>query len=1129
LESLEIGCARRFAFLLCGDAKLFPSPIGRRSCEAPDEGPELQRYFPAASLDPFERNSILLSDSCADGAVYLKIYGALSFRALTEGNPMLLSRAVLALGCVATFSAQAADPALFQDLHWRLVGPFRGGRTLAVAGVPDEPQHYYFGSVNGGVWETLDAGRTWQPIFDSQPVGSIGAIAIAPSAPHTIYVGTGEADMRSDIAQGGGVYKSTDGGKTWKFSGLGDSQQIARILVDPRDASRVYLAALGHPYGANAERGVFRSRDGGTTWSKVLGPNADTGAIDLIFQPGNADVIYAALWQTRRPPWNVYPPAGGPSSGLYKSTDGGEHWSRVSGKGFPDQVGRIGLAISAAAPQRIYALVDGDSGGLYRSDDAGASWTRKSTDVRIWQRDWYFGEITADPQNPDRVYVPNTIVLRSDDGGTTFDALKGDWTGDDFHTLWIDPKNPQRQMLGIDQGAIVTLNGGATWSSWHNQPTAQIYHVSTDNRFPYWIYGAQQDSGAIGLPSRSRDGNGISMMQFREMTVGGEADNIAPDPDDPQIVFGGRVDRLDLRTEQVRHVDPTLAAPDIYRRTWTLPLTFSPRQPHVLYFANQRLFRTTDRGEHWEPISPDLTRPDPGVPANLNAVTADDNVGQGKRRGVIYAIAPSPVADGLIWVGSDDGLIWRTRDGGAHWDDVRPKDLTPWSKIGIIDASAFAADSAYVAVDRHRLDDQKPYIYRTHDGGRTWQVIVAGLPRNESINVVRADPQRQGLLFAGSERSVYVSFDDGAHWQPLKQNLPPTSVRDITIHDRDLVIATHGRGIWVLDDISSLRQLDAAAEQASAWLFAPAPAYRLRVPQFTGTPLPKDEPLAANPPVGAVIEYTLKTAAKAPLTLEIFDGGNELVRRYSSAEPPPPPDPKKNEVAPEWTERPIALSNAPGMHRFVWPLQYAPLPTGEENDPYAKGLLAPPGTYRVVLSVDGERLTRTLRVLADPRVDLSAETYAHQFALARRVDEERARVARAAHEAETLLTALKKLRAENVSLTGDIDELATHAHALAGTRATANAHNAWAYPPRDTKNLAFVGGELENVLAAVDGADAEPSVDARHGFEVLAPLAAANVKAWDDFKARDVAAFNAKLRAAGKPEVKVTDEQSAAQ
>ena len=1035
---------------------------------------------------------------------------------------MFRIRTALALLLLGVTTAQAADPALFQDLHWRLIGPFRGGRVLAVSGVTDDAQHFYFGSVNGGLWETRDAGRTWNPIFDSEPVGSIGAIALAPSDPQTIYVGTGESDMRSDIAQGDGMYKSVDGGKTWSHIGLTDTQQIERILIDPADPNRVYVAALGHPYGPNAERGVFGSRDGGKSWKKLLGPNADTGAIDLIFQPGDAKVIYAALWQTRRPPWNIYPPSNGPGSGLYKSSDGGEHWTQIKTNGFPDQhIGRIGLAISAAAPQRVYALVDGDAGGLYRSDDAGTHWTHTSDDVRIWQRGWYFGEIAADPKNPDRVYAMNTIVLRSDDGGKSFIALKGDPTGDDFHALWIDPSAPQRRILGVDQGALVTNDDGKTWSSWYNQPTAQIYHVSTDNRFPYWVYGAQQDSGAIGLPSRGGSGDGITMREFDEVAVGGESDNIAPDPDDPQTVFGGRVDKLDLRTQQIRNVDPTLAVPALYRGVWTLPLTFSPREKHVLYFGNQRVFRTADQGEHWQPISPDLTREDPGVPDNLDAVTAADNLGQGPRRGVVYAIAPSPVADGLIWAGTDDGLIWRTDDGGRHWHNVTPPALTAWSKVGVIDASAFAATTAYAVVDRHRLDDQKPYIYRTHDGGKNWQLIVAGLPQNQSVNVVRADPVRNGLLYAGTERGAYVSFDDGSHWQPMQQNLPITSVRDIVVHENDLVLATHGRGIFIMDDISALRQLDSKVENAASWLFAPAPAYRVRMPEFTGTPMPKDEPMAANPPLGAYIDYSLKKSSNNAITLDILDSRSDLVRHYSSADAGLPTDPAKLEIAPEWVEQPSRLSSTAGMHRFVWPLHYAAPATSNKPDPWTNGVWAPPGTYHVVLEVDGVKHEQALRVLPDPRVELPDSAYAEQFVLARTIEQQSARVGTAVHEAQTVLDAIASKRSHATSgLAVAIDALEEHVRALSGARASANPRNAWAYPPPDTRNLAFVAAALAKLERAVDGADAAPSPDARVGFKAMQPLVDAALVAWDDLKTRELAGLNAKLQKAGQKPIK---------
>ncbi|HZV24136.1 MAG TPA: hypothetical protein VFF93_10245, partial [Luteimonas sp.] len=837
---------------------------------------------------------------------------------------LMLRVLLLVWACLPAIGAASG----YGDLHWRLLGPFRGGRVLTVAGVPGQPRHFYFGAVNGGVWETLDAGRTWQPIFDAQPVGSIGALAVAPSDPNVVYVGTGEADMRSDIAQGDGMYRSDDAGRHWTKIGLADSQQIGRVIVDPRDAKTVFVAALGHPYGPNAERGVFRSRDGGAHWTRVLGKGEDTGAIDLSFEPGNPQVVYASLWQARRTPWNVYPPASGPGSGLYKSTDGGDSWTQVRGNGFPDShVGRIGIAISDSAPSRVYAIVDGDAGGLYRSDDAGAHWRLASGDPRIWQRGWYFGRITIDPKNADRVYALNTIVLRSDDGGAHFAALKGDGTGDDFHELWIDPNDPNRQILGVDQGAIVTLNGGATWSSWHNQPTAQMYHVSTDNRFPYRVYGAQQDSGAVALPSATSGAAVISMEQFKEVTAGGESGMIAPDPDDPDIVYGGGVEKLDLRTDQTHSVDPTLAEPDeIHRRTWTLPLVFSKRDPKVLYYGNQKLFRTDDGGKHWTAISPDLTRENPAVPANLDAVTAANNLGNGPRRGVIYSIAPSPLDAKLLWIGTDDGLVWRSDDDGGHWKDVTPSAIGDWSKVGMLEASHFDRDVAYAAIDRHRLDDRRPYVYRTRDGGRTWQPIVAGIRDGDFVNAVREDPARRGLLYAATELGVYVSFDDGDHWRSLQMNLPRTSVRDLEVHDDDLVIATHGRGFWVLDDVSPLRQMSGTGADSATRLFAPSTAIRVRAAGFTGTPLPKEEPAAENPPFGARIDYFLADAATSPVQLSIRDAAGNVVRQYSSADAPPKHDVATAGTAPEWFTTPSTLATGAGLHRFIWPLHYPALP-----------------------------------------------------------------------------------------------------------------------------------------------------------------------------------------------------------
>ena len=1033
---------------------------------------------------------------------------------------MLLLRLVVALLVVAgTAVAAPVNPALFQDLHWRLIGPFRGGRVLAVSGVPGEPGHFYFGAVNGGVWESRNAGRTWRPIFDAQPVGSIGALAVAPSNPRVLYVGTGEADMRSDIAQGKGVYRSDDGGATWRFAGLGDTQQIGRIQVDPHDSDIAWVAALGHPYGPNAERGVFRTRDGGAHWTRVLGPDANTGAIDLVLAPDDPRTVYAALWQARRTPWNIYPPSSGPGSGLYKSTDGGEHWVHLAGNGFADAPGRIGLAVAPSDPNRLYAMVDADSGGLYRSLDRGAHWSRVSSDSRVWQRGWYFSGITVEPKNADVVYACNTTLLRSGDAGAHFVPIEGDATGDDFHALWIDPLDPQSRVLGSDQGTVVSTDGGRSWSSWYNQPTAQIYHVSTDTRFPYWVYGSQQDAGAVGMPSRTGSYDGVTIEQFRELTPGGESQNLLPDPLDPQVLYGGTVDRYDLRTDQDRSIDPTLARPELWRSTWTLPLAFSHRDPHVLYFARQKVFRTADAGEHWTVISPDLTREAPGAPANLDRVSAAHDLGQGPRRGVVYALAPSPLADHDLWAGTDDGLIWRTRDDGAHWQNVTPAALTAWSKVGIIEPSHFDAEVAYVAIDRHRLDDRHPYVYRTRDGGRSWTLCVTGIAPGHFVNAVREDPVRRGLLYAATEEGVYVSFDDGEGWQPLQLNLPVTSVRDLAVHENDLVIATHGRGFWALDGIAPLRQASAEVAAAPAWLFEPARAYRERPARFTGTPMPKDEPTAPNPPAGAYLDYALGAAATQPVTLEIHDTAGELVQRWSSTDSIAPSDPVRMPTAPQWAPVPQRVGTSAGLHRFTWSLHYASQgpSTARTGRGSGDGVWAPPGTYTVTLQAAGRTLTRQLELAPDPRLTLAPAAYRDEFALARQVEQLAVRLGRA-NEAAGKLQRELSARADGApsALAPAIAAFQTRLSALSGSEPSSNPANAFAHPPRHIETLRWLGGAVGGLREAVDGADATPSAESRESLARLTPLVDAALAAWDRFVASELPALNAKLTAAGR-------------
>ena len=826
---------------------------------------------------------------------------------------------VAAFGLTSVSAQQSVPQNLYSGLKWRLIGPFRGGRINAVSGMPGQPNTFFYGSVGGGVWKSTNAGRTWKPVFDSQPVASIGAIAVAPSSPGVVYVGTGESDMRDSIGYGNGVYKSTDGGETWKHIGLDPTRQIARIIVDPKSANIVLVAAMGNAYGPSPDRGVYRSLDGGTTWTKVLYKDDSVGAVDLAFDPSNSKVIFAAMWNTRRPPWYVYQPSNGPGGGIFKSTDGGTTWKPLAG-GLPvDGLGRIGLAVAPSSPRRVYAIVDAKEGGLFRSEDAGVKWVKISGDNRVWGRGWYFEKIAVDPKNPDTVYVSNTSLYRSTDGGKTWTPIKGAPGGDDYHQLWIYPDDPKRMVLASDQGAIVTVDGADTWSSWYNQSTAQLYHVAADSRFPYWVTGAQQDSGAVAVPSRGPHAV-ISMHEWTGTCAGGESGYTAPDPVHPEWLYGGTVSKCNVITGLTQNVSPERAGQGPFRHAWTQPLVFSEANPHKLYFANQFLYKTTNGGEAWAQISPDLTREDPGVPPNLDAAATADAPAD-KRRGVIYTIAPSPLRDYYVWVGTDDGLIHFTTDDGRTWKNVTPAALTSWSKVTMIEASHTDENSAYAAVERHQLQDYEPYVYRTRDGGKSWQLITKGLPAGVYVQTVKEDPVRRGLLYAGTERGVFVSFDDGDTWQSLQLNLPATSMRDLAVKGDDLIVATHGRGFWILDNVTALRQIDDAVRKADAFLFKPADAINMPAPSENGTPLPKDEPFAENPPSGAMIDYYLKSAPAGPVTLEILDAAGQTIRRYSSEDRTTPRDPNTLNIPAIWSPTPEPLSAAAGMHRWVWDLR----------------------------------------------------------------------------------------------------------------------------------------------------------------------------------------------------------------
>ncbi len=889
-----------------------------------------------------------------------------------------MRRFLCVLVCFAPLvSGQNFDPRYYAGLQWRSIGPFRAGRTVGAAGVPDQPNVFYIGVNNGGVWKTDDFGLTWNPIFDDQPTGSIGTVAVAPSNPNIVYVGSGEGLQRPDLSVGDGIYKSGDAGKTWTHLGLRDGQQIASILVDPHNPERLFVAVMGHPYGPNAERGVYRSTDGGQTFQAVLHKDNLTGACDLAFDPANAQTVYAVLWQAQQFPWENGQ-ASGPNSGLFKSTDGGTTWKQLSGglPTFAQGLGRIGIGIAPGDPRRMYALVEARAeGGLYRSDDAGDTWKRVDSENRIYGRGSDFACVRVAPDNRDEVYVANTSTYRSMDAGQSFTAIKGAPGGDDYHNIWINPKNPNIILLAVDQGATISVNHGRTWSSWYNQPTAQFYHVITDNQAPYWVYGGQQESGSVGTASRGNDG----AITFRDWhPVGGEEyAYIAPDPLDPNIIYGGAGGgRGASVTKWYRHTgEREMVGPrGSYRALRTAPLIFSYKDPHVLYVGTQMVLKTTDGGKTWEPISPDLSRETYDPPASVSAYP-DAAKQQATRRGVVYSIGPSHLDANVLWAGTDDGLVHVTRDGGRTWKDVTPPGLTPWSKVAQLDASHFDDQTVYVAVNRLRLDDLKPHIYRTHDGGATWREIVRGLP-DSPVNTVREDPVRKGLLFAGTELNVDVSFNDGDDWQPLRLNMPATSIRDLVIHDEDLVVGTHGRSFWILDDISPLRQLTGPVAAAEAYLFAPRPTIRFPRNTNTDTPLPPEESAGKNPPDGAILYYYLKAAPKTPMTLEVMDASGKVVRAFSSADKAEPPDANLT-VATYWLRAFQPLRTDPGMHRFVWDLT-GPAGTGggrggpsiaavPGDSPVRQGAWQPAGNYTVKLTVDGQVYTRVLTVKADPR------------------------------------------------------------------------------------------------------------------------------------------------------------------
>ena len=907
----------------------------------------------------------------------------------------LRSLALLALTLTSTLGAQTTD----HPLAWRMIGPFRGGRTKAGAGVPSQPSVFYVGFVNGGVFKSDDYGRVWTPIFDAQPSGSVGAIAVSESNPNIVYVGSGEGIQRPDLTTGDGIYRSDDAGKTWTHLGLRDGQQIPQIIIDPKNPDRIFVAILGHPYGPNAERGVFRSTDGGKTFEKVLYKDENTGSAEVAFDPSSSEIVYAVLWEARQGPWENGRFTGS-GSGVYKSIDGGTSWRKI-GKGLPeaaegnDGLGRVGLGMSPSMPSRIYAVVSSPEAkmGIYRSDDAGENFTRVNADARLAGRDGDFDEIKVDPKNADVAYVANVMSWKTTDGGKTFVEYRGAPGGDDYQRFWINPNDPNIVLLTSDQGAVVTVNNGKTFSSWYNQPTAQFYHVSADYSFPYRLCGGQQESGAACVRSRSDDGQ-ITFEDWMLPAVE-EYGYVAPDPLHPGIYFGGRISRTDMRTRDVQPVSPVpVRDTGIGRVLRTAPIVFSTVNPRALYYGTNVVWKTLDGGQSWTRISPDLTRKDSIVPASVGKYSTQP-ASTRRHPGVVYTIAPSYVSERWIWAGSDDGLIHVTNNGGATWRDVTPPDLRakPWSKISIIDAGRFDSLTAYAAVNTFRLDDLRPHLWATHDGGKSWREINNGIPDGGVTNVIREDPVRRGLLFAGAEQAVYYSVDDGAHWKSLRLNMPSTAIRDLIIKDNDVAVATHGRSFWILDDIAALRQMAFEGSPKTA-LFKPSQAWRFRSNRWPDTPLPLDEPTAANPPEGAIIDYSLDANASGPVTIEILDAKGLLVRRYASTDSIEQMVPGTN-VPTWWVRPPQRAMTTAGVHRLAWDLHYAypkgvdfeyPISAAPHDTPKEpRGPLVLPGTYTVRLTVGGKTFTQPLIVKMDPRITTSAVGLALQFSLSKQL------------------------------------------------------------------------------------------------------------------------------------------------
>ena len=1041
--------------------------------------------------------------------------------------------AILAMLVISPVRSQTTDQSQLDGLQWRLVGPFRGGWATMAAGIPDQPDTFYFGAAGGGVWKTRDAGATWQSVDNGLDDAAIGAIAISASNPDVLYAGSGHPEPRYDIQSGNGIYKSVDGGQHWRNIGLRETRHIGAILVDPKNPDTVLVGALGHMFGPNPVRGVYHSTDGGQHWTKILYVDERTGVVDLAADPADPASVYAATWTARDLPWlSYFTPIEGEGSAIWHSGDGGQSWARVGGEGWPiGKLGRIGLAVAHldSGATRLYASIDSAAhGGLYRSDDGGAHWQHVNDASAV--SSWYMSRLTVEPGNPDTLYTVGQSIHKSTDAGKTFTIIKGAPGGDDYHHLWINPKHPERMITAADQGAVVSVNGGQSWSDWYNQPTGQFYHLAADNRFPYWIYSGQQDSGTVGIASRS-DYGAISFRDWHP--VGGdERDFDIPDPENPDIVFGsglgGRISRWDARTGEVQNVSPWPVSSygargtDVrYRYTWFTPIAFSAHAPYALYSGAQVLFRSLDRGQSWQVISPDLT----GAAAKKGNCDGYVPVRRASACGfgVIYAITPSPQDNNEIWIGTDNGRIQLTRNAGESWSNVTPKGVPDWAKISSIDVSVLDAGTAYVSIDNHRQDDFRPRVLRTRDHGKSWTPITAGLPDGHYVSVVRADPLRRGLLYAGTDNGVFVSFDDGGHWQSLQRNLPVAWVRDLLVHDNDLIAATQGRAIWVLDDLSPLRQLDAANPLRSARLYKPAPAYRLRPDQNKDTPPPAETALGTNPPIGAIIDYVLPAAAQR-VRIEIRAADGSVLREFASDEAPSAIGAKPY-FADIWLRPNRRPGVEAGAHRFVWDLHLARPKAikydysiaallGQSTPLVPQGPLAVPGDYEVALLVDGVESTQPLTIKADPRVSASPADLAATLAFSQAIAAELERDWQAHGEVE--------------AVQGQLD---AHAKDLAHPptaklKSAADAFGKQLESLRvdhghEAPSLATIGDQLATLATDVEGADRLPTEAQKALLAECLSRLDRSIERWSALRGQELATLNAQFVAEGMAPITV--------